>query len=67
MERYLVFYGSVYYPSGGVNDLIGSFNTKEEGVEKIKKQHKQESYRDTWEYAWAHIYDTKEKEIIYTQ
>ena len=30
MKRYLVFGYDVYYPYGGLNDLIGTFNTEEE-------------------------------------
>lgn len=27
MKRYLTFIGAVYYPSGGMNDFKGDFNT----------------------------------------
>jgi hypothetical protein len=30
MKRYLVFSGQTYYPSGGWEDFIGSFDTPEE-------------------------------------
>ncbi len=29
MKRYLLFAGDTYYPSGGWQDFIGSFDTKE--------------------------------------
>lgn len=29
MERFLVFYGDTYYPSGGWNDFYASYPTKE--------------------------------------
>ena len=36
MKRYLTFYGAAYYPSGGMDDFIGDFDTKEEAIECIK-------------------------------
>jgi len=67
MKRYLAFYGAVYYPSGGMDDFIGDFDTKEEAIEKIQKHHKEETYRDTWEYAWANVYDTEDRIEVHTQ
>lgn len=67
MKRYLAFYGAVYYPSGGMDDFIGDFDTKEEAIEGIQKHHKEESYSGTWEYAWANVYDTKDRIEVHTQ
>ena len=67
MKQYLVFYGSVYYPNGGMNDFIGDFDTKEEAIERIQKHHKVVSYSGTWAYSWASVYDTKDRIEVYTQ
>lgn len=50
---FLVFIGEQYYPKGGSNDLVGSF----EDIEEAKifligiSQH--------YNQPWCHIYDTK--------
>lgn len=65
MKKYLAFYGSVYYPSGGMNDFIGDYETLEEAIQSINKKHREESYLDSWDCAWASIWSTKDKGIVY--
>jgi hypothetical protein len=36
MKRYLLFAGPHYYPAGGVDDLIGDFNTMVHIVKEIR-------------------------------
>lgn len=42
-KRYLLFGYVDYYPSGGLNDLIASYDTIEEAV-KVAKEEQQEYY-----------------------
>ena len=75
MKRYLIFAGSDHYPSGGMQDLIGTTGTVEESKELARKerlkyyneytdQTEEEYLKWEWEMNWAHIYDTKEERII---
>ncbi len=48
---YLLFYGSIYYPTGGACDFRGSFDTIEEA--KAARASQQEDCG----YSWAHITD----------
>lgn len=65
MKEYLAFYGAVYYPSGGMNDFIGDYETLEEAIQSINKKHREESYLDSWDYAWASVWSTKDEGIVY--
>ena len=49
MKRYLLFGGDTYYPTGGMNDFCGSFDTIEEAEECAKKSRLR--------IDWYHIYD----------
>ena len=48
---YLLFYGSIYYPSGGACDFQGSYDTIEEAKDA------RESQQDDYGYSWAQITD----------
>jgi len=56
MKRYLVFYGDNYYPSGGMSDLLGSFDTLTEGVIALENKNDKE-WNGEWDYSWGHISD----------
>jgi hypothetical protein len=58
MERYLVFSGRYYYPSGGWGDFCGSRGTPEEA--------EQFGYRIFEQYGnnWFHVVDTETREIL---
>lgn len=58
--RWLIFFGSNYYPGGGVNDLRASFCRK--GLVNDWLQDKKEYLA---EMDWCHIYDT-ENQMHYT-
>lgn len=52
MERYALFAGSFYYPSGGWNDFKGTYHTVQEAVDYI------EAYANSdEEYDWYHVID----------
>ena len=48
MNRYLVFKGNHYYPSGGWDDLFGSFEFLDEATKAAEV--------DEWE--WSHVVDS---------
>ena len=55
MKRYMLFSGYNYYPSGGMNDFCGSFDTIEACEVKIRLM----SFND-----WYHVYDNVEFKIV---
>lgn len=61
MKRYLAFAGSTYYPSGGMNDFIGSFDTVDEAIAEI-------CYSDE-DYGmindWGHVFDQVDEIRVY--
>ncbi len=72
MKRFLAFYNQDYYPSGGMNDFIGDFETLEEAVNAVTEKdttqrnaikaswEKQGNFTYEWkqfEDMWAHIWD----------
>jgi hypothetical protein len=72
MKRYLAFYGSAYYPEGGMDDFLSDYDTKEEALRAISDKLNSDKYyynsnEEKWEYAWAHIYDTKEMVKVWSK
>ena len=65
--RYILFAGDAYYPSGGVNDIVATFNDLEYAKEHAEKPRKRypEFMSEAWteHYDWANILDT---ETLYT-
>lgn len=60
LKRYLLFAGSQYYPSGGWDDLKGSFDTLEEAV--AAGDHVDDlSIRD---HDWFQVVDSMTGEIV---
>lgn len=58
MKRYLLFAYYHYYPSGGLSDLQGDFESLDEGLTYLLKEKVEEIY-DVW-----YIYDqVEDKEI----
>jgi hypothetical protein len=55
MKQYFAFYGDCYYPSGGMDDFIGDFDTKEEAFQAIKKEY---AKIITYDSFWCQIWDT---------
>ena len=63
MKRYLVFFGSTYYPNKGMDDFIGDFDTNEEAVEAIKKASEEEDKE--FDYSWGLVYDSSNRNYSY--
>jgi hypothetical protein len=47
----MLFAGSTYYPSGGMNDFVSSYPTIEEAIKGYHAKYINHSYM------WAHVYD----------
>lgn len=60
MKRFITFTGNTYYPSGGANDFLDSFDTADEAILEGKKACGEDCTIDWW-----HVYDTEENKIIY--
>lgn len=62
MKRYFAFAGSRYYPSGGMGDLTGDFDTKEEAVSSALTVAGELGYdmETMWRFRWAHVWDSQE-------
>lgn len=58
MERYLVFAGYYYYPSGGIDDLVCTTDNCD--LFHIAKLAGQISHR----FDWLHVWDSKECAIV---
>ena len=65
LKNYLAFYGAVYYPSGGMDDFIGDYDTLEEAIEAIEKKHKEGGYDVSWKYDWANVWSVEYRIEVY--
>ena len=54
----MLFAGDFYYPYGGMSDFKGSFDSKKDCLEYIKKNEDIESIY------WAHIFDCTTNSVI---
>lgn len=48
MKTVFLFAGSHYYPSGGMEDFIGSFNSGDEAQKYIDQLKEQGKWRNDW-------------------
>ena len=60
MKRYLAFYGSEYYPSGGIGDFLCSFDTFEDAETCILNENIKENGKKCFKYNWGQVYDSVE-------
>jgi hypothetical protein len=67
MKQYLAFFGEVYYPKGGMSDLIGDFDTAEEAIQAITDTHKEHDiHNHGWDgHVFCHVYDITNGDFIY--
>lgn len=66
MKKYLAFYGTRYYPMGGMLDLIGSFDTLFDANVALLEENKKEGWEDSdWgNLVWGHIWDIEKGVIV---
>ena len=57
MKRYIAFAGDIYYPSGGMDDIVGFFDTVEEARAAINGK---QQPGDRW--GWSQILDCETQE-----
>lgn len=68
MKNYLAFFGSVYYPCGGMDDFIGDYDTLEEAMQAIEDAHKKYSPEDDkWLSRWANVWSVKDRMEVYSK
>lgn len=63
MKQFLAFYGWFYYPSGGMDDFIGDFNSLGDAIKSVKKQKKKDG--EDFTTVWGHVWDSKHKKIVW--
>lgn len=64
MRRYAVFSGPECYPSGGMKDLIGTYDGKEEAITEATGILMDGDVPDGV-FDWAHVYDMEAMEIVW--
>lgn len=55
MKRYLLFAGEDYYPVGGWDDFIGSFDSLGEALARVTEEYAHSKYKTGFD--WAHCID----------
>lgn len=66
MKRYLSFFGSIYYPSGGMEDFEGDFDLPEHALECLLKKAAEVYPDDPWTFQWAHVWDLQQRRIVWS-
>lgn len=61
MKRFLIFAGVNFYPSGGIDDLIGKADTLAEAQTILPKRMIPEGFESM---SWGHIYDCENDEVL---
>ncbi|MEQ6355193.1 hypothetical protein ABNX05_11240 [Lysinibacillus sp. M3] len=62
MKKYMLFGFDHYYPRGGMNDLIGTFDSKEEADDHFIKLNREGEY--IIKYDEYQLFDTEKEEIL---
>lgn len=62
MNRYLLFFGPDYYPSGGMLDCKGTFKDKKDALTVVNEFLEE----DGMEFNWWHIFDCELKKIVFS-
>ena len=67
MKRYFAFYGDIYYPSGGMSDFVGDFDSLEEAVEAIKTEHHNYRANDILgDFDWGEVWDSEKRIEVFS-
>lgn len=61
MKRYWLFAGHNYYPSGGMEDFVGDFDSLKDAKHSVLPEIKRSAYH------WAHVFDTETREIVWKE
>lgn len=61
MKRYLAFYGDIYYPSSGMGDFVGDYDTVEEAIGAIELKHGMGG----WGFNYGTVHDTYLKKDVW--
>lgn len=61
LKRYLLFVGDKYYPSGGMKDFKGDFDSLNEAQRIFRSKKEEYCYRSG--YSWYHILDQETRKI----
>jgi hypothetical protein len=64
MKRYWAFFGSYYYPLGGMNDFLSDHDVLGDALIAIAARALMEA-RDQRQYYWAHIWDCVDRKIVW--
>jgi len=65
MKRYLAFFGSVYYPSGGMKDFEQEFDDLQPAIEFLTAKSVEQYPYEPWRFQWAHVYDCAAHLIVW--
>lgn len=66
MKRYAVFYFNLYYPKGGMDDLIGNFDSIKEATDSLFEHHKVENpFDEHWNDLVGYVYDIEKMEYVF--
>lgn len=58
MKRYALFAGRTYYPEGGWDDLVDTFDSADEAWERVRRDNRTAVARHALPpYQWHHVVD----------
>ena len=66
IKRYLLFGGDCHYAKGGMNDLIGSFDYRQDAIDNGSLRNNLPKFgidSSPLHVDWYHVYDTVEQKI----
>lgn len=63
MKRFIAFAGNVYYPSGGMQDCIGSYDNPNEAIRECKTFCEVAWGDSVEEMSWWHVWDSENMEV----
>lgn len=61
---YLIFCGAVYYPQGGIKDLVGTAHSVDEAIEHLRNREDSFFDFDAPNYYWWQIVDSRTGKIV---
>lgn len=63
MNKFWLFAGSIYYPSGGMRDFRGEFDSVKDATEAFRTWCVERG-TPTGQYEWAHVYSVETGNIV---